>query len=64
MTKLVVDELRLQGSRCGPFEPAIKIIQKHQEKLKSLITSTRPLEETQAALESVLKENKVVLTIN
>ena len=64
MTNLVVDELRLQGSRCGPFEPAIKIIQKYQEKLKSLITSTRPLEETQAALESVSKENKVVLTIN
>ena len=37
---------------------------KNQEKLKSLITSTRPLEETQAALESASKENKVVLTIN
>ena len=64
MTKLVVDEVKLQGSRCGPFEPAMKIIQKHQEKLKSLITSIRPLEETQAALESVSEENKVVLTIN
>lgn len=63
MTQLVVDEITLQGSRCGPFEPALEIIQKHQQKLKSLITSTRPLEETQAALESAAKENKVVLNI-
>ena len=61
MTKLVVDEIRLQGSRCGPFQPALEIIQEHQDKLKTLITSTRPLEETQSALESATKENKVVL---
>ena len=64
MTKLVVDEIKLQGSRCGPFEPALKIIQSHQEKLKPLITSTRPLEEAQSALEAASKEDKVVLTIN
>ncbi|MEC7640878.1 MAG: alcohol dehydrogenase catalytic domain-containing protein [Nitrospinota bacterium] len=64
MTKLVVDEITLQGSRCGPFKPALEIIQAHQEKLKPLITSTRPLEETQIALESAAKENKVVLNIN
>ena len=61
---MVVDEITLQGSRCGPFKPALEIIEKHQNKLKSLITSTRPLEETQAALESASKENKVVLNIN
>ena len=31
MTKLVVDEIRLQGSRCGPFGPALKILKEHQE---------------------------------
>jgi threonine dehydrogenase-like Zn-dependent dehydrogenase len=64
MTQLVVDEIRLQGSRCGPFDSALKIIQSHQEKLKSLISSTRPLEEIQAAFESATTENKVILTIN
>jgi len=64
MTKLVVDEITLQGSRCGPFKPALKIIHEHQEKLKPFITSTHPLEEIQIALESALKENKVILTIN
>ena len=63
MTKLVVDEIRLQGSRCGPFEPALQIIQSHQQKLKFLISSTRPLEEAQAALEAATKEDKIVLNI-
>ena len=64
ITKLVVDEITLQGSRCGPFKPALEIIEKHQKKFKSLITSTRPLGETQAALESASQENKVILNIN
>lgn len=63
MTKLVVDEVQLQGSRCGPFEPALEILKTHHEKLKNLITATRPLEETQAALESASKENKVVINM-
>ena len=63
MTQLVVDEIRLQGSRCGPFKPALKAIQSHQQKLKSLISSTRPLEEMQAALEAAEKEDKIVLNM-
>lgn len=61
MTKLVVDEIRLQGSRCGPFGPALKILLKHQDKLKTLITFIRPLDDAQMALESAYKENKVML---
>jgi len=63
MTKLVVDEVGLQGSRCGPFEPALEILKYHHEKLRNLITATRPLEETQSALESASKKNKVVIDI-
>jgi len=63
MTKLVVDEIRLQGSRCGPFGPALKILAEHRESLKSLITSIRPLLQTQEALESASSENKVMLRI-
>ena len=64
MTKLVVDEVRLQGSRCGPFKPALEILETHHEKLRALITSTRSLNDTQQALESARKENKVVININ
>jgi threonine dehydrogenase-like Zn-dependent dehydrogenase len=63
MTQLVVDEIRLQGSRCGPFKPALKAIQSHQQKLKSLISSTRSLEEMQAALEAAEKEDKILLNM-
>jgi threonine dehydrogenase-like Zn-dependent dehydrogenase len=64
MTKLVVDEIRLQGSRCGPFGPALKVLKEHQEKLKTLITSTHPLAEAQQALESAYLENKVLLKMD
>jgi threonine dehydrogenase-like Zn-dependent dehydrogenase len=61
MTRLVVDEIQLQGSRCGPFPPAIKILRQHQRKLKDLITSVRPLPQAQEAMESAVKEDKVIL---
>lgn len=63
MTKLVVDEVQLQGSRCGPFEPAIEILKAHHDKLKSLISATRPLNDTQQALELAGIENKVVIDV-
>ena len=62
-TRLVVDEIRIQGSRCGPFDAALKILVEHQEQLRPLITSIRPLSEAQNALERANKEDKVVLRI-
>jgi len=63
-TRLVVDEICVQGSRCGPFEAALKILAEHQEKLVPLITSVQPLAETQLALKSAFHEDKVVLRIS
>lgn len=63
MTKLVVDELCVQGSRCGPFAPAVEILAQHQDRLRSLITSLQPLANAQAAIESAFSENKVVLSM-
>lgn len=61
ITKLVVDEIGIQGSRCGPFQPALGFLAKHHEQLGKLITSVRSLDETQSALESAYYENKVVI---
>ena len=61
MTKLVVDEIQIQGSRCGPFPQAIEILRKHQSKLKDLITLVRPLPQAQAAIELAFHEDKVIL---
>lgn len=64
MTQLVVNEIRIQGSRCGPFEPAIEILDRHQNQLKDLITSVRLLDEAQSALDSAYTENKVVFRMS
>ena len=63
MTKMVVDEIRVQGSRCGPFKPAIELLEKHQDTLKKLITSVKPLEEVQSALQAANIEEKVLLKV-
>ncbi len=64
MTRLVVDEICLQGSRCGPFEPALKLLEGHAQKLKTLITSTPRLAHVQKALESAYHESKVVFEMD
>ena len=64
MTRLVVNEIQIQGSRCGPFPPAIEILSQHQHRLKELITSVRPLTQAQAAIESAFQEDKVILQMN
>lgn len=64
MTQLVVNEIQVQGSRCGPFQPAIEILHQHQTRLKELITSVRPLTQAQTAIESAFKEDKVILQVD
>jgi threonine dehydrogenase-like Zn-dependent dehydrogenase len=61
MTKLVVDEIQIQGSRCGPFPPALEILSQHQNKLRELITLVRPLPQAQTAIELAFHEDKVIL---
>lgn len=38
LTKVVVDEIRIQGSRCGPFAVALKFLEKSQVSTEGLIT--------------------------
>nr|HDO80395.1 alcohol dehydrogenase [Candidatus Bathyarchaeota archaeon] len=41
---IVVDELSIIGSRCGPFPPAIRLLQHGLVQVKPLVTSQYPLE--------------------
>ena len=43
MTPLVVDELRLVGSRCGPFEAALHLLEEQRVEVESLIDARYPL---------------------
>lgn len=50
LAPLVIDEITLLGSRCGPFEPAIEALATGAVKVAPLIHSRYPLDEAAAAL--------------
>jgi alcohol dehydrogenase len=52
VTRVVVDELRIQGSRCGPFDEAIELLDRRSVEVRQLITHRFPLEKCQEAFET------------
>jgi threonine dehydrogenase-like Zn-dependent dehydrogenase len=64
LSMLVVDEITLIGSRCGPFAPALRLLERGLVDVESLISATYPLDEGLAAFEQVQKRRmlKVLLT--
>jgi len=65
LTAIVVDEITLIGSRCGPFEPAIRLLATRQVEVESLIQARYPLEEGLAAFERAAVKGtlKVIVTM-
>jgi alcohol dehydrogenase len=51
LTSLVVDEVHLVGSRCGPFAPALRLLSRKLVDVDSLVSAVYPLEDALAALE-------------
>ncbi len=49
-SSLVVDEVRVVGSRCGPFDPALRLLESNQVDPTPLIMARYPLSEGLAAL--------------
>ncbi|MBN1916721.1 MAG: alcohol dehydrogenase catalytic domain-containing protein [Verrucomicrobia bacterium] len=60
-TKLVVDEITVQGSRCGPFDKAILFLTRHKPDIESLVERVFPLHETAAAIEAARTATKVLI---
>lgn len=50
VSSLVVDEITLVGSRCGPFGPALRMLESGQVKVEPLIQARFPLDDAEAAL--------------
>ena len=50
LSGLVVNEIRVIGSRCGPFGPALRLLEQAKVDPRGLIDKVFPLEETPAAL--------------
>lgn len=51
LTKLVVGEIRVIGSRCGPFAPALKLLERRAVDVTSMIHGEYGLSDAEAALE-------------
>jgi threonine dehydrogenase-like Zn-dependent dehydrogenase len=51
LSSLVVDEIQVVGSRCGPFGPALRLLDRNLVKVQPLIEAEYPLDEGLAAFE-------------
>ena len=61
LAPIVIDEIRVQGSRCGPFVPALRALQQKRMNVRPLISATYSLDEVLAAFEYA--EQKGVLKV-
>lgn len=61
LAPIVIDEIRVQGSRCGPFAPALRALSHKRIDVGSLISATYKLDEGLAAFERA--EQKGVLKV-
>lgn len=60
---VVVNELTLVGSRCGPFEPALQALERGGIPLEGWIAATYPLEEAEAAMEHAARPGTLKVLI-
>jgi alcohol dehydrogenase len=51
LTSVVVDEVSIVGSRCGPFTPALRLLEQRLVDVEALITSIHPLADAVAAFD-------------
>ncbi len=58
-TLMVVKEARIIGSRCGPFDKAIKLLEKKKINVESLVTSTYRLDEGVEAFRKSFERDQV-----
>src|SRR5438876_9565610 len=51
LAQIVIDEIRIQGSRCGPFAPAIRALSQHSVDIHPLISAHYSLDDGIVAFE-------------
>ena len=51
LAPIVIDEIRVQGSRCGPFAPALRALRQKRIDIRPLISARYPLDEGLAAFQ-------------
>ncbi|MBA2285621.1 MAG: alcohol dehydrogenase catalytic domain-containing protein [Ktedonobacteraceae bacterium] len=61
LAPIVIDEIRVQGSRCGPFAPALRALSQHTVDVQPLISARYTLDEGLTAFQHA--EQKGVLKV-
>ncbi|MGV2334416.1 MAG UNVERIFIED_CONTAM: zinc-binding dehydrogenase [Planctomycetaceae bacterium] len=66
MAPFVIDEITLLGSRCGPFAPALRMLEAGDVQVQPLISARYPLEQALKAFEQACRKDvlKVLLEVN
>ena len=63
LTAVVVDEVTLIGSRCGPFPPAIRLLANHQIDVEPLIQARYSLDDGVAAFERAAQKGTLKVIV-
>ncbi|HUU11978.1 MAG TPA: alcohol dehydrogenase catalytic domain-containing protein [Phycisphaerae bacterium] len=63
LAPLVVDEVTVVGSRCGPMDAAVEMLAQHLLCLEPLITAEYPLDEAPAALDAAAQPDAIKVLI-
>ncbi len=65
LTELVVAEINVVGSRCGPFAPALELLRRRAVQVRPLIEASYPLTDGLAAFEHAARPGvrKVLLEV-
>ena len=63
LSQLVVNEITVVGSRCGPFAQAIPLLESGAVRTAPLVSHTFPLERFQEALAAARRELKVLFDV-
>ena len=63
VTQLVVDEVQLLGSRCGPFAPALRLLERRLVRVDAMIAGRYPLDQGLAAFDAARHRLKILLEV-
>jgi threonine dehydrogenase-like Zn-dependent dehydrogenase len=64
LSTVVVDEITVIGSRCGPFEPALDALSKKLIDVKPLITEIFPFDKAREAFERAISKDAIKVIID
>ena len=63
ISALIVNEIQLVGSRCGPFAPALRLLERGQIATEPLIAGRYPLRDGLSAFRAAAGRLKILLEV-